>query len=192
MWEHVVGSEAHRWLDLGLWLLVLLPRPSCQHSQLWTRHGKSTISSKSTRPLDVIKIRASRVTCCRNKFFFWKNKCIFLEIEIKTGLATALKMCYKKWSKRTKCARSCWRETAKLFPRLAQRAIELVGRRSDLVTRSWGGQWSIRGIASPAIDNSSGGREAHQALRIAWLVPSPLLLQCSLISSIYGTTHCGH
>ena len=188
MWEHVVGSVAHRWLDLGLWLLVLLPRPSCQHSQLWTRHGKNTISSKSTRPLDVIKIWYDAA----GKSFFWENKCIFLESEIKTGLATALKMCYKKWSKRTKCASSRWRETAKLFPRLAQRAIELVGRRSDLVTRSWGGQWSIRGIASPAIDNSSGGREAHQALRIAWLVPSPLLLQCSLISSIYGTTHCGH
>ena len=35
------------------------------------------------------------VLTAAGKSFFWENKCIFLEIEIKTGLATALKMCLK-------------------------------------------------------------------------------------------------
>ena len=183
MWERVVGSVAHRWLDLGLWLLVLLQRPYCQHSQLWTRHGKIHQTSWCHQDTGCsCQLLQEKV--------FGENQCIFFEIEIKTSLSH----CVTKNDPNEQSVLVHIEEKLQNFFRVwhSERAIEVVGRRSDLVTRSWGGQWSIRGIASPAIDNSSGGREAHQALRIAWLVPSPLLLQCSLISSIYGTTHCGH
>ena len=97
------------------------------------------------------------VLTAAGKSFLEKNKCIFFEIEIKTSLSH----CVTKNDLNEQSVLVHVEEKLQNFFRVwhSERAIEVVGRRSDLVTRSWAG--NDRSEGSPVLPSTTppeGGR----------------------------------